>query len=86
MSNEHVSPAFHGILSQMSGEDQDMAEYVGLLSSHDWFYQYSDDHKAFCAGRDAMTQLRSLQAQLDPDWAIWNSKCPAEFLVKGGAA
>lgn len=82
MSNTHVSPAFHGILSQMSGEEQDMAEYVSLLSRHDWFYQYSDDHQAWCAGRMSLARLNELQCALDPDYAIWNSKCPAEFLVK----
>ena len=86
MSNEHVSPAFHGILSQMSGEDQDMAEYVRLLSFHDWFYQYSDDHKVYKAGHVSAARLWALCSQLDPDHAIWNSKCPAEFLVNGGAA
>lgn len=85
MSNTHVSPAFHGILSQMSGEDQDMAEYVSLLSRHDWFYQYSDDHQAWNKGRESAARLTGLRRQLDPNYAIWNSKCPAEFLVKKGA-
>jgi len=82
MPHDHINLAFHGVLSQMSGEDMDMASYVGLLGSHDWFFQYSDDSQAYRKGVNSYSKLLGYRARLDPDWAIWNSKCPAEFLVK----
>ena len=33
-----------------------------LLASHDWYYNYSDDHSVYARGRD---HASSIQAELD---------------------
>ena len=33
-----------------------------LLASHDWYYNYSDDHSVYCRGRDHASSIR---AELD---------------------
>ena len=34
-------------------------EYLeNILSKHDWFYDYSDDHRAWSKGRDQADELR----------------------------
>ncbi len=35
-------------------------DYKKALSSHDWFYHYSDDHSAFIAGERVGQLLKSL--------------------------
>lgn len=32
-------------------------EYVNQLKAHDWFYDYSDDHRVWVAGREAANKL-----------------------------
>ena len=34
-------------------------EYLeNLLSKHDWYYEYSDDHRAWSKGRDQAEEIR----------------------------
>lgn len=34
-------------------------EYLeNILSKHDWFYDYSDDHRAWSKGRDQADEIR----------------------------
>lgn len=35
-------------------------EYYVLLANHDWFYQFSDDDRAFRAGRDGFNKLKTI--------------------------
>lgn len=32
-------------------------EYVNQLKAHDWFYDYSDDHTVWVAGRESANKL-----------------------------
>lgn len=32
-------------------------EFVNQLKAHDWFYDYSDDHKVWVAGRESANKL-----------------------------
>jgi len=56
-----------------------VSEYKKLLASHDWFYQNSDDHGEWSAGRAVFYTLCRQQGILDLDASIWNEYCPAEF-------
>lgn len=40
------------------------SEFFKLLEKHDWFYQYSDDHRAWTKGSD---EARRLQAIIQED-------------------
>lgn len=53
--------------------------YRRLLAGHDWYYDYSDDHSAWSAGRAQREKLRELRKQIDPDCKIWNEIAPADF-------
>ena len=36
----------------------DLTELERLLKSHDWYYQYSDDHSVWQRGRDQEGEIR----------------------------
>ena len=38
----------------------DASEFFKLLEKHDWFYQYSDDHRAWTKGSDESRRLQSI--------------------------
>ena len=40
-------------------------EYSKVLEDHDWYFSYSDDHRAWKRGRDQSTFINKLAAQ-DP--------------------
>jgi len=35
-----------------------------LMASHDWYYNYSDDHSAWCRGRDQRAAINAEQRRL----------------------
>lgn len=43
-------------------------DYQRLLENHDWYYGYSDDHKAWRKGQAESDQLRQL-AKSNPEFA-----------------
>lgn len=43
----------------------DASEFFKLLEKHDWFYQYSDDHRAWTKGSDEAKRLQAI-IQEDP--------------------
>ena len=53
-----------------------LAAYIKALHGHDWAFEWSDDHRAFLAGRDSLEALRSAQKLIDPDHMIWNQIAP----------
>lgn len=57
----------------------EMAEYRQLLTSHDWYYHYSDDHSVYKAGERENQRLVALRMKLDPSGTIWNQLCPSDF-------
>jgi hypothetical protein len=38
----------------------DIQEFFKLLENHDWYYQYSDDHRAWSKGRNESLRLQSI--------------------------
>lgn len=50
--------------------------YRAALASMDWHYRMSDDASAYRAAEERLATLRRMQADLDPDGAIWLSVAP----------
>lgn len=50
--------------------------YVTLLHQHDWSHEFSDDPRAVAQGRDQLRELRMVQREIDPDYALWNQHAP----------
>ena len=38
--------------------------YEAMLRKHDWYYDYSDDHRAYRKGDDEYQQIRATHAKL----------------------
>lgn len=55
--------------------------YIKRLQSHDWYYEYSDDHSVWRRGQAERDQLRGQQRSLDPDGEIWNTHAPDMFKI-----
>lgn len=53
------------------------AEYVGLLKTHDWQYEFSDDQRVWRKGWEQQQRMHQLQRELDPQHELWNQHCPA---------
>lgn len=48
-----------------------------LVSNHDWYYAYSDDHSVWSAGNAHHSEIRALVAKLgDKAERLYNEKCP----------
>ena len=59
-----------------------MDEYIAKLKSHDWTYDYSDDHRVWQRGVDERNAIRNLQKVIDPDFEVYNKYAPEGFGVK----
>jgi len=57
--------------------EQTLARYRTMLAEHDWEFEHSSDQRIWRLGRLALEQLRFLQREIDPDFAVWNSIAPA---------
>ena len=79
----NVHPVFASLLRAAFGPEaqqqirnaQRMA-YEKALLSHDWDYEFSDDHSRWEQGRDAMASLKLARRELDPEGEIWNRYAP----------
>ena len=56
--------------------------YKQKLAAHDWTFEWSDDHSVWQRGRVELAELRRLQPDLDPDFAIWNTYAPSDLQRK----
>lgn len=46
--------------------------YLALLHSHDWNYEFSDDHSVWKRGREERKRLEDLKYEFDRDYKYWN--------------
>jgi hypothetical protein len=59
-----------------------LEQFEQALINHDWFYQYSDDHRVWRAGEAAIERIRSAMSSLqnagfaDQVSALWELHCP----------
>jgi len=51
-------------------------ELIRLIKGHDWYYQRSDDHGVFTAGREAALRIASIIRQLPDGIEIYNATIP----------
>lgn len=42
-----------------------LEELEKVLQIHDWYYEYSDDHRVWCKGRDQNNAIMSLRKELE---------------------
>ena len=69
--------------------EQKLENFINALRSHDWFYNYSDDHSVWCRGRDerdslmatAKSMVRTFQANAEEVASLWNEHAPSRFRV-----
>lgn len=78
-----LHPIFAGIVASIQTAPVALREaqrraYVTLLQRHDWSHEFSDDHGAYTRGREQLAELRLVQREIDPDFAIWNQHCPPQ--------
>lgn len=59
-----------------------LEQYVAALAAHDWYYDYSDDHRAWTEGREHRKKITEGRKQHDWDGAIWNQYAPEDMKVK----
>ena len=55
-------------------------DYINMLKSHDWFYDYSDDHSVWVRGKAQRGAILEARKILDPDYIIWNQHCPKDYV------
>lgn len=82
-AHAHVHPMLRGLLDAMQTWPSDAAEaqrqaYTKLLLRHDWSHEFSDDTDKAQRGRAQLRELRLVQREVDPDFAIWNQHCPKQ--------
>ena len=54
-------------------------QYRKLLKHHDWFSEYSDDHKVWEKASVEYTQIICMAQQIDSDYKIFNEYAPDEY-------
>ena len=63
----------------MSPEEEN---YRKLLKSHDWYYDYSDDHSVWKRGVASRDKINAIRREIDPSGEIWNAIAPENYKVK----
>lgn len=82
-----LHPVFAGLLQAFSPRGQaDLRDiqrvtYERLLAAHDWWFEFSDDHQKYEAGKLSLAQLRMVRREVDRDGSIWNAIAPADHKV-----
>ncbi len=66
----------------MMNAETDLEKYIHHLKHHDWWFEWSDDHRVWRAGMDSLDRLRAERQKLDPDFKIWNQHAPEDCHVK----
>jgi hypothetical protein len=57
-------------------DSDEMKEYLKLLKSHDWTYEYSDDHSVWQRGSKQSDAIRRLGDKVDPDRELYKKHSP----------
>jgi hypothetical protein len=68
-------------IEEIEKENAVAAKLVELMKAHDWYYQYSDDHRAYTSGNEAEKVIRELATQLPQDIInlLWSKLAPKSF-------
>lgn len=65
-----VHEVINDYVAYMEGNTE-LARYHRLLATHDWAYEFSDDHSMWRRGCVERHVLNAMAAQLDHDRSIW---------------
>jgi len=57
-------------------------EYRKTLKAHDWYYNFSDDHRVWQRGLESYKKLTILRKENDPNFSIWNEYAPNMFKAR----
>jgi len=57
-----------------------LKSYIDDLQHHDWYYNFSDDHKAWMLGSATESKLLSAAKSIDPEVQVWNTIEPEQFM------
>ena len=57
-------------------DSPEMEEYIKMLKSHDWTYDYSDDHSVWKRGSAEAAEIRRLGDKVDPDRELYKKHSP----------
>jgi hypothetical protein len=67
--------------AEATKDDQAVRAYHKALEKQDWLHEFSDDYRAYVAGRESLKELRKLQREVDPSGFVWmaylNKQWPA---------
>lgn len=79
MGGVDLGASFDKMKGQMNAED----EFNSLMSKYDWYYEMSDDPRAYDRGTAMNSKLKMLGKQIGVDKAIelFNSKAPSDRKV-----
>lgn len=56
-----------------------LVEFIELLQRHDWYYQYSDDHRVWQRGQSQWNRIRAIREENKADLNFekaFNRECP----------
>ncbi|MDQ0068304.1 hypothetical protein J2W34_000078 [Variovorax boronicumulans] len=70
--------AEQNLLNDFEREER-VREYRRRLVAANWFYEHSDSHDEWRAGRKEFGALIDEQVEIDPDGAIWREVAPAQM-------
>ena len=59
-----------------------LEQYRQALASHDWTFEYSDEHARWKQGSEQRYALVKAQLEHDRDGQIWNEYAPADMRVR----
>lgn len=80
MTTESILRSYADSLSGCSQPEAEVllaeAEYVSLLLTHDWDYEWCDDHRIWSRGHAQRQHLKALQAAIDPTGRLWATHAP----------
>jgi len=51
--------------------------YIELLKTHDWQFEYSDDHNVWLRGTSQQREIEELAKHVDPAHEIYNQYAPS---------
>lgn len=53
--------------------------YRSALRTHDWYYNFSDDHNVWRRGQQQRIDIDRMQKKVDQQYEIWNMYAPKEY-------
>lgn len=57
----------------------EIQKYEDMLKFHDWYFEWSDDHRVWSKGNINWKILQEKQKKLDLTFEIWNKYAPKDF-------